>query len=478
MIKTLGIEFEFEVRSNFREDQEDEIQCGHSGDGSEEPCERCVGEWFCGYGDCPPANYNTYYQSAGDRYTTDGPPIGDQECPWAVTRPWDSGQRRFCSCCRHGHNSACADRPENPMYPQRSRYDSRQFLDDSLSVTPLPADWEIKHDGSLNSGFEICTPILELSKWPMDNVYKLFDRVLSGMRSWGCRAHRTCGVHVHVGYPETKPFERSKLQRRLLGTACNNEDILYQLAAGEAANHRGRSYCNPISEEQATQVWYTKPGFARFNSDKYYGINLSSRHGTVEFRYFNGTTQPSVAMSYVHLALGMMNHAARSTSIMRPCLTAHEFISRLGIPKGDWWYFDSFFDLKEDKHKCKLERQKYILRPGPTGIRTMEKGTKEDAVFHPLTPSEFDARVLSSLTIAPSPWEQPPMHGSVAPPPPRSYTIIGGGPERPRDERIEEYIRTHTENISGRGQDNRCPCECSRCTEARQYQQERSICVE
>lgn len=141
----------------------------------------------------------------------------------------------------------------------------------------------LKHDGSLNDGFEMVTHPMTL-----DYINKTFNfdglKQLSetGMRSANTT---TCGLHVHInkGYFDN----RATSLYRFMSMFYRNPEM-WQKLAGRTRS----SYANWDLYETDKMLGYAKSlkgkEVGTYNYDRYVAVNLQPRN-TIELRFFKGT---------------------------------------------------------------------------------------------------------------------------------------------------------------------------------------------
>ena len=144
----------------------------------------------------------------------------------------------------------------------------------------------LKHDGSLNNGFEVVShPMTKeyiQSVLPLRRLKELSD---IGMRS---ATTRTCGLHVHInkGFFEGR---ESSLYRFMSMFYRNAEQ--WKIIAGRSRS----TYAQWDDHEMTQMLRYAKglrPGSrTESNQDRYVALNLQNR-ATIELRFFKGTLNP------------------------------------------------------------------------------------------------------------------------------------------------------------------------------------------
>lgn len=164
----------------------------------------------------------------------------------------------------------------------------------------------LKHDGSLNNGFEMVSQPMTreyfMESFPWQKVKELSD---FGMRS---ASTRTCGLHVHIN----KSIFRK------------NPTILYRFMSMFYSNARqwqaiaGRtnsSYATWTDEEASKMLEYARglrriPSFGddACNYGRYVALNLQNRH-TLELRFFKGTLNPTTLAARIEAVHAVADYA-------------------------------------------------------------------------------------------------------------------------------------------------------------------------
>lgn len=238
--------------------------------------------------------------------------------------------------------------------PGRSRYNSGEYASAPGVVAPVPADWAIKGDGSLNSGWEIVSPPLT---WDTTDWHRLFARMMPNLQRAGAVAESSCGAHIHVSprnrydiWGNTIVFKREELYT-LCRSVLANEPHLYRLAVGDSRALRGTRYCTPVSSSMARAVLRERRAWTPI--DRYCGLNLRAiqSHGSIEFRFFNSTTDPMVAASWVEIVRCLISHVLEKGTAVRPHKHTASFLESIGADAR--WF--TYFDFAQSKAKSDTE---------------------------------------------------------------------------------------------------------------------------
>lgn len=215
--------------------------------------------------------------------------------------------------CEGAGHTACFQAVRSALGPQvRAGFDHNVILD------AQGRPWRVKGDGSLDcTGVEVVTPPITLADMPT------LRAVLTALQEAGAHTRSgRCGTHVHVDATHFDP--------RTLANLCTlvyrHEAHIYK--ALDITETRALNYTRPHYEyavqavrkeagkktattASVAEAWYDDTG------SRYYGLNLCAyrRHGTVEFRYFNGTLDPDQVEAYVTLVLALAQCALTKRSV-------------------------------------------------------------------------------------------------------------------------------------------------------------------
>lgn len=168
--------------------------------------------------------------------------------------------------------------------------------------------WEIDYDGSLDNGAEYRPKDRNKLYWKED----CFDQMkeIIGL----IKAHRgkikanTCGLHVHV---DMKKFKNKEIVSIIQAFIKNQGKIYRQFRVIPSRE----DYAQKIAKEVIEQVNVKRIRALRskketsyengYFGDRHYGLNVVSlnKHGTLEFRVFNGSIHISKIKQAVKFAL-------------------------------------------------------------------------------------------------------------------------------------------------------------------------------
>ena len=224
----------------------------------------------------------------------------------------DDYEARCYSChCRHEDHSVIHDyyyKPEPEFKGTGSRFfgvelevdDAGESNTNAAKILDAANSGEekiyIKHDGSLNEGFEIVTHPMTLayhmSKMPWADI-------LSAAKQMGYRSHSsgTCGLHVHINrtaFGKTEAEQDEAIARLLYFFEKHWEELLkfsrrtHKQLTQWAARYGLREHPNEILKR------------AKGDQERYACINLTNYH-TIEVRIFRGTLKLNTLLATLQL---------------------------------------------------------------------------------------------------------------------------------------------------------------------------------
>lgn len=216
--------------------------------------------------------------------------------------------------------------------------------------------WLLERDGSIAApDEEKCEFVSPICRWEdIETVQELIRK----LRKAGAKAHRSCGIHVHIGLGDHTP----QTLRNLVNIVNAHEDLLtYSLAI---STERRESWCRPVDQdflarlnrvkpktsERLAQLWYDDRDWryhagCHYDPSRYHLLNLHAvwQKGTIEFRAFNSTLHAGEIKSYIQLCLAVSFQAlsVRTASPARPvtdnpAYTFRCWLLRLGMNGEDF----------------------------------------------------------------------------------------------------------------------------------------------
>ena len=211
----------------------------------------------------------------------------------------------------------------------RDEYHSSSPQEDAKEVMELANEQEeqiyIKHDGSLNEGFEIVTHPMTL-RYHRENMP--WKEVCHLVVEQGYRSHMTdtCGLHVHVN--------RTSLGFGEIEVEATVANILFFLE-----KFWREMICFSRRTEGQLERWARRYGLEKQGSDilqkakkgyygRYVSLNLENKE-TIEFRIFRGTLKYNTLIATLELVNEICTVCAQLTEEEMQDLSWIEFVKRI-----------------------------------------------------------------------------------------------------------------------------------------------------
>lgn len=179
-----------------------------------------------------------------------------------------------------------------------------------IQMNELPQGWTAQSDISINHrrghiSVEIVSPILRGA----DGLRQVVE-VVRMLQTWGVRVDRSCGFHVHVGANwRNNPIAL----RNLINLSARFEKALYAITGTK--DRERNHHCAPIRNffESIRDMTDYQMIDRMTHHDRYRAVNLVNVAGwgkhTVEFRVFQGTTNPVKIAGYIMVCLALAENA-------------------------------------------------------------------------------------------------------------------------------------------------------------------------
>ena len=235
----------------------------------------------------------------------------------------------------------------------------------------------LKHDGSLNNGFEIVTH--PMSHDFFKNEAGDFFAVMEGLRSQqGIRVKswdtRTCGLHIHIS---RTGFSGGAHMHRFLNLVYTNPDF-YSTLAGRTSDQWAKftdiiqkEYVRdvngdrvPTDDRYGYQIKTTRQFKHKLdnnrNSDRYSAVNTLNRE-TLEMRIFRGSVNGDTIKSQLDLAHASVEYTRNLTvqDVLNGALTSDNFM---------WYIFQH-----EDLYPELVARIDKLITPDLPSVRLAEQ---------------------------------------------------------------------------------------------------------
>lgn len=270
----------------------DNLRCGDNSNG-EPVCQECIESYFT-CEDCGHIYHNDDYGEDG--HCRSCTPDSDD----------DSGVIQDYGCSPN-----LRPRGSGPVwFGVELEVECRAYVSTSAQETHrLVRDFAIlKHDGSLNSGFEICTSPCSVAEhkrlWG-----PFFEQCPGDLRSYSTS---TCGLHVHISRAPLTGLQIGKIVGFI--NAEQNAKFVNRLA------QRSTHYAKIKHDKGVT----AKPGIANPNdewssADRYEAVNLTNDN-TIELRIFKGTLAPGPFFRAIEFAEAIVEFCGSAKRSVEQCL--------------------------------------------------------------------------------------------------------------------------------------------------------------
>lgn len=160
------------------------------------------------------------------------------------------------------------------------------------------SSWQVKTDGSLNSGGEVVSPVL----YDNEESWRQIDEVCRILKAHGARVNTRTGAHVHIG---SSGFN-VEARRGVHIAYASHQDVMYRLATNEErGRHRPGHFSSPFNSNHAEDIYTLNDSNDNVGGGRYRPLNQYNRH-TIEFRDFDGTLDSSHIQANVMMAAAVM----------------------------------------------------------------------------------------------------------------------------------------------------------------------------
>ena len=177
-----------------------------------------------------------------------------------------------------------------------------------------PDGWQVMADCSINPtrsghvGIEVVSPILA----GQDGLLQVV-KVLQLLNGWSVHVNRSTGLHIHIGTHGlgSDSLTRSpEFLRKVTALVARNETALFASTGTKSREHG--TYSASMRPWLAGAIRTLTPGRDRFGhqdlGNRYQTLNLQAltRHGTIEFRVFQASTNVTKVATYIQTCLGLV----------------------------------------------------------------------------------------------------------------------------------------------------------------------------
>lgn len=174
-----------------------------------------------------------------------------------------------------------------------------------------PSGWQVMNDCSINPtrpghiGIEVVSPVLS----GRDGLLQVVE-VLQLLNRLGVHVNRSTGLHIHVGTNGlgSDGLTRSaEFLRKTCAMVARNETALFASTGTKSREHG--TYSRSLRPWLANVIRTIDPrGHYSDLGNRYQTLNLQAltRHGTIEFRVFQASTNVTKVTTYIQVCLGLV----------------------------------------------------------------------------------------------------------------------------------------------------------------------------
>ena len=203
-------------------------------------------------------------------------------------------------------------------------------LSNWVVTMPDGRKWQVVSDGSLSgTAAETVTPILKIAD------IETLQEVVRALKRKGAKVSYRTGLHIHVGIKDFTPTQVKNLVRIFY----KQEELILKAAGTQAARIQrytqktDHAFVEKICRmatptmQKINEAWFGRydPNPYHYDAHRYRALNLNNlwgarAKGTVEFRFFNGTTHAGEVKAAVQLAILICLRAknAKASSAKNP----------------------------------------------------------------------------------------------------------------------------------------------------------------
>jgi len=177
---------------------------------------------------------------------------------------------------------------------------------DLINKHRLIRGWTVDYDGSLDNGAEY-KPKDSNKLYIKEDTIDQIKEIIGLIKAHKGTIRPTCGFHVHVDMSKFTSKEIVNIVKAFI----EEQDKIYKdfkviKSRYQTARKLPKSWRNKVTEKSIRALKHSKYNnmYTEFN-DRYYGLNISAleNHGTLEFRFYNGTIQARKIIGHVKWAI-------------------------------------------------------------------------------------------------------------------------------------------------------------------------------
>ncbi len=156
--------------------------------------------------------------------------------------------------------------------------------------------WKVVTDGSVYEGIELVSPPLKFNQTSIEKVKEVFNI----LNESNCYVNNNCGMHVHVD------------ATFLNGYSIEKQDKFFEFIHKTFQKHESKFDDLVASNRKNNQFAHSTIGINTYNlrRDRFHKLNLTAfaRHGTIEFRQYQGTMNGMAAVAWITLCVTFMKN--------------------------------------------------------------------------------------------------------------------------------------------------------------------------
>lgn len=190
--------------------------------------------------------------------------------------------------------------------------------------------WKLVYDASVAyEGLEIVSPILK----GREGLAEL-KKVTEALDEVGAKINRSCGLHIHH---DASDFTLKSF-KNIYGMYARFEDTIDSMLAPSRRRSNNRMCKSPRTNlEQLKQASSVDDIVGQIYRDRYIKLNCQSfrRHGTIEFRQHQGTTNYEKLEAWIVLTQMMVERSAKATVQLKE--GADDYFNFKKVIRGYGW---------------------------------------------------------------------------------------------------------------------------------------------
>jgi len=167
--------------------------------------------------------------------------------------------------------------------------------------------WELDHDGSLTNGAEYRPKDKNKLYFNKESLTQLKE-VIALIKVHKGHVRPTCGLHIHV---DMKNFNDNEIEKIVKSFIRKQSQIIkkFKVCKSRLEDTAQRIPKDALKYVTAKEIWKIRKHQSTSQNDylkeRYYLLNVQSlnKHGTLEFRLFNGTVVPEKIKRYIKWTL-------------------------------------------------------------------------------------------------------------------------------------------------------------------------------